>query len=206
MRQAGPIRKHVPNMYSTARALCCPLIYALYESFGYATWWQRLLVLAVYGAGAGTDSLDGDYARRWNCRTKLGAFIDPAADKLLAWAGLGILWAEFPAWQPYLLFVYAPIAFYDLSTTLVRLVQACGVPLTFETGPTAKERTFIMQGVLCLFLLLELVCTFVEAHILADAVVTIFAFGGLLLIVVWTLRSGYEYFSSLVGWTPSATG
>lgn len=39
--------------------------------------------LAVFAAVAATDALDGFLARRLNCITRLGAYLDPIADKAL---------------------------------------------------------------------------------------------------------------------------
>ena len=41
----------------------------------------------LFVAAAATDSLDGMVARRWNMRSRLGALLDPIADKLLMVCG-----------------------------------------------------------------------------------------------------------------------
>jgi len=47
------------------------------------TEWLRYAVIALFCAAILTDALDGAVARGLNQRTKLGAFLDPLADKLL---------------------------------------------------------------------------------------------------------------------------
>jgi CDP-diacylglycerol--glycerol-3-phosphate 3-phosphatidyltransferase len=47
------------------------------------TEWVRYAVIALFCAAIVTDALDGAVARGLNQRTKLGAFLDPLADKLL---------------------------------------------------------------------------------------------------------------------------
>jgi cardiolipin synthase len=67
----------VPNALSVLRLLGVPLF--LYLVLGpHADGWA-LLVLAVSGV---TDYLDGYLARRWHQTSKLGALLDPAADRL----------------------------------------------------------------------------------------------------------------------------
>lgn len=84
----------IPNILTLARILLTPLfvILLLRDLFSMA-----LLVFAVAGI---SDGLDGLIARYMNQRTALGAYLDPAADKLLlissfiALAILGII----PSW------------------------------------------------------------------------------------------------------------
>jgi len=70
-------REHIPNLLSLFRMLLVvPIVVAI--SHGQAR--EAMLLVAI---AASTDLLDGWIARRYNWRTRLGAFLDPAADKLL---------------------------------------------------------------------------------------------------------------------------
>ncbi|MHB1613425.1 MAG: CDP-alcohol phosphatidyltransferase family protein [Actinomycetes bacterium] len=79
----------VPNALSALRLLGVPVFGWLVVS-GHTGWAVVLLV----GSGL-TDYLDGMIARRWNQTSRLGALLDPAADRLyilttlvgLAWLG-----------------------------------------------------------------------------------------------------------------------
>jgi cardiolipin synthase len=66
----------VPNLLSMLRLLGVPLFLwlVLAEHDGWA-----ILVLALSGF---TDWLDGKIARRWNLQSRVGALLDPAADRL----------------------------------------------------------------------------------------------------------------------------
>ena len=66
-----------PNLISLLRILLIPLflLMMLRENITAA--------FAVFMFAASTDFLDGLAARIWNQKTKLGAFLDPAADKTL---------------------------------------------------------------------------------------------------------------------------
>lgn len=68
---------NVPNSLTILRILLIPLFigFLLHGWYGYA-----LLILALAGL---TDGLDGTIARVSNQRTRLGAYLDPLADKLL---------------------------------------------------------------------------------------------------------------------------
>lgn len=69
--------RHVPNVLSIARLiLVVPVVWMLathrYEA-----------ALGLFAVAGISDALDGAVAKRWGWSTALGAFLDPAADKLL---------------------------------------------------------------------------------------------------------------------------
>jgi cardiolipin synthase (CMP-forming) len=69
--------RNLPNMITLARLLAAPvaLWLILHHRYGVAFW--------VFVAAGFSDALDGWIAKRWDCRTPLGALLDPAADKAL---------------------------------------------------------------------------------------------------------------------------
>lgn len=84
----------LPNAISILRiALIAPiLILILQGSFGWA--------LTLFGLAGFSDGLDGYLAKRFDWHTRLGALLDPIADKLLV-AGLFITLAytqDIPVW------------------------------------------------------------------------------------------------------------
>lgn len=69
--------------------------------------WQRLAAIVVFILAAITDGLDGYIARHWNQRSRLGAVLDPIADKGLLLTAIITLslsnWNHaFPLWFPVL--------------------------------------------------------------------------------------------------------
>lgn len=52
---------------------------------------HRWLALTVFAIAAISDGIDGYLARHWGQKSRLGAFLDPLADKLLLTAGLVVL-------------------------------------------------------------------------------------------------------------------
>ena len=85
------------------------LYYSASEKAGAPEEGLRLTAFVIFLVAAISDGIDGYLARHWNQRTKLGAVLDPTADKLLAFTALlslslipfhGI--ATFPLWFPLL--------------------------------------------------------------------------------------------------------
>lgn len=64
------------------RVVLCPVVMALVLNHSYTAG------AIVFVAGAATDWLDGRLARRWGVTTRLGAFLDTTADKLLVTSAL----------------------------------------------------------------------------------------------------------------------
>ena len=85
---------NLPNLITLARLLSVPLtIWLIFgERYGAAFW-------VFVGAGV-SDALDGYIAKRFDRRTRLGALLDPAADKALLVERLCDPWArrQLPGW------------------------------------------------------------------------------------------------------------
>lgn len=75
----------VPNCLTLFRIIVVPIIVLVYFlDIPYSNW----VCLALFSLAGISDGLDGYLARKWNQSTKLGAFLDPVADKLLVVAML----------------------------------------------------------------------------------------------------------------------
>ena len=55
--------------------------------------WKNVVACALFTVAALTDAFDGWYARKFGTITRLGAFLDPVADKLMVCAALIVLLA-----------------------------------------------------------------------------------------------------------------
>ncbi len=76
---------NIPNSITIFRIILIPIIVVLMlTNIPYG----GSLAAAIFLFAALTDSLDGYLARRWKQTTKLGAILDPVADKLLITAAL----------------------------------------------------------------------------------------------------------------------
>src|SRR5262245_65408075 len=116
------------NQLTLLRMLLIPA-FVILVVYGYLGW-----ALAVFVAAGITDALDGLAARWTNEKTSLGAWLDPAADKLLlvttfivlTLPGLGLS-NRLPIWLPVLI-ISRDI---DIVSTVAIISLAIG-PLTFR--------------------------------------------------------------------------
>ncbi len=96
MAQPHPISRHAvrtpANIVTSLRILLTPVVVAVIYFYAPA-WW----VLIFGFASMMTDQLDGYLARRYGT-SKVGAFLDPLADKLMVLGALGVLVAKGWVW------------------------------------------------------------------------------------------------------------
>jgi cardiolipin synthase len=125
---------NIPNLISLARLMSVPLMIWLIVSdwFGVA-----FFVFIVAGI---SDGLDGFIAKRFDCRTRLGALLDPTADKaLLSSVYVALGWAELlPNWLVIL------VVFRDV--TIIGgfvLLQTLGAPRKFDPLYISKLNTLV---------------------------------------------------------------
>lgn len=92
---------NLANGLTALRFLLAPTFLVLYLQG------DRVRALAAFAAAAATDVLDGLVARALRAHTRLGAFLDPIADKFLAACALFALAAsgQLPLWLPLLVVV-----------------------------------------------------------------------------------------------------
>lgn len=164
---------NVPNSLTILRILLIPVFIGFlnYERYNHA-----LVVILVAGL---TDALDGTIARVANQRTKLGAYLDPLADKLLLTSGfvtLSVLHLV-PLW----------VAILVVSRDLILLTGA--LLSRFTDSSLDMSPTFIGKGTTLFQLLyIILVIVFTSRHLerhLLDPL--------LYLMVALTVSSGLHY-------------
>ena len=121
---AGPA--NLANALTALRLVLAPVFLVLYVGG------DRLRALAAFAAAAATDLLDGLVARVLRQQTRLGAILDPIADKLLAACALVALAAtgRLPVWLPALV----------VSRDLAQLVGAAVLRTTHHPVPVAPTR------------------------------------------------------------------
>lgn len=164
----------VPNLLSLFRMALVPL-FVIAITRGAA--FEALLVFALAGV---TDAFDGFVARFWNQKTALGAYLDPAADKLLLTSAYVTLTIEsvnpaltIPLWVTILVLardVLIVVAAFSLS-------MAHGMK-SFPPAPIGKVTT-VMQVAAVALVLVHLVWpgeplrTVAAAAVYAVAVLTV---------------------------------
>lgn len=98
--------------------------------------WMRWTALAVFLIAAASDGLDGYIARRYNQMTRLGAILDPIADKGLLLAGLITL--SLTKWS------YAlPMWFVVLVVTRDLVVVSGAALINRFVGPIKVQPSFL---------------------------------------------------------------
>lgn len=157
--------------------------------------WAFIGVL-VFSVGAISDWLDGYLARKHEVVTEFGKFIDPLADKVLTFAGFGILPfldnQLFPWWAVSL------IIFRDVAVTLLRIV-AKRKDWPFATSVLAKWKTAVQLVYLYYILLLNIAARiehpwFDWAHGFMQHTAQFYIF---LFVAIFTFWSGVKYFTGI---------
>jgi cardiolipin synthase len=69
--------KHVPNLVTAARLALAPYLFLLMFQHRYRTIIPLFIIIGI------TDVVDGFLARRFHASSRLGAYLDPIADKVL---------------------------------------------------------------------------------------------------------------------------
>lgn len=142
MSQAGWI-KALPNQLTMFRIAVVPLFIVLapwdYEPLNYVSGF--LLLMAAI-----TDWLDGFIARSFNVESRLGAVLDPLADKLIIAAAFVVLAARYPAFSP----LFSVLMVRELGVTGLRHV-ALEKGVTLSVNSFGKLKTFAIDtAIICL--------------------------------------------------------
>ena len=138
---------NLPNIITLIRILLVPCFVALllrYREIGSdMLLWGALIVFAV---AASSDVLDGFVARIRNEKSRLGAFLDPLADKLLLVTAVVILsmplrdLARLPSWFPVL--VISRDALIVLGSLFIQMLVGKVTPMPSVSG---KCTTFLQM-------------------------------------------------------------
>jgi CDP-diacylglycerol--glycerol-3-phosphate 3-phosphatidyltransferase len=84
---------NLPNILTWLRILAVPVVPVL---FYLPFHWSNPAAGLLFAAASITDSLDGYFARRMGLTSRLGAFLDPVADKLIVAVALVLLVSKDP--------------------------------------------------------------------------------------------------------------
>jgi cardiolipin synthase len=164
---------NIPNSLTLLRILLIPVYIGLliYEQYDHA-----LIVLLVAGV---TDALDGTIARAANQKTRLGAFLDPLADKLLLTSGFVTLSTThvIPSWVT--IVVVSRDVMLLLGTAVAQLTDT-----DIDITPT-----FLGKGTTFLQLTYVLLVIFLSSRQIGLAYLHPLLLG----MVVFTVTSGFHY-------------
>lgn len=107
----------IPNMLTVLRLLAAPgvAVMFLYFTRPYADWFA----LCLFILAALTDWIDGYLARAWKQETKLGAMLDPIADKAMVVIALMVI-IGFSSWSAWLVLPATMILFREVFVSGLR--------------------------------------------------------------------------------------
>lgn len=136
--------KNLPNYLTLFRIAVIPLLFLLFHFDIPKT---NYLCALLFTLAAMSDWLDGFVARRYNLETKLGALLDPAADKMLAASAIILLASYGRLWS----WVACLFLCREISISNLRLI-ACQQGITIKVSIWGKLKTFVLDvAIVCLF-------------------------------------------------------
>lgn len=108
---------NLPNTLTLLRLVAAPgvALMFLYFTRPYADWFA----LVLFVTASITDWLDGYLARAWKQETKLGAMLDPIADKAMVVIALMVI-IGFSSWSPWLVLPATVILFREVFVSGLR--------------------------------------------------------------------------------------
>ena len=131
----------LPNILTTLRLLAAPgvAVMFLYFTRPYADWFALVLFLVA----AITDWFDGYLARSWKQETKLGAMLDPIADKAMVVIALMVI-VGYSSYTPWLVLPATFILFREVFVSGLReyLGDTAG---TLKVTQLAKWKTTLQM-------------------------------------------------------------
>ena len=132
---------NLPNTLTWLRISMIPAIFALFYLLPYP--WADPAACAAFALAGITDSLDGYYARKLGQTSRLGAFLDPVADKLIVAAALVLIVSKDPRW--FVVIVAVVIIGREIAVSALREWMAeIGARTRIKVTILAKYKT-IMQ-------------------------------------------------------------
>lgn len=107
----------IPNILTVARLLAAPgvAVMFLYFTRPYADWFALLL----FTSAAATDWFDGYLARAWGQESKMGAMLDPIADKAMVVIALMVI-VGYSSMSPWLVLPATVILFREVFVSGLR--------------------------------------------------------------------------------------
>src|ERR1700734_2823218 len=131
---------NLPNTLTWLRILMIPGVVVLYYL---PFWWAHPAAGVGFALAGITDTLDGYFARKLGLTSRLGAFLDPVADKLIVAAALVLIVSKDPRW--FVVIVAVVIIGREIAVSALREWMAeIGARSRMKVTVLAKYKT-IMQ-------------------------------------------------------------
>lgn len=131
----------IPNILTTLRLIAAPLVAVMFLYFTRP--YADILAVILFIGAAITDWFDGYLARAWGQQTKLGAMLDPIADKAMVVIALMVI-IGFSSWSPWLVLPATMILFREVFVSGLReyLGDTAG---TLKVTQLAKWKTTLQM-------------------------------------------------------------
>jgi CDP-diacylglycerol--glycerol-3-phosphate 3-phosphatidyltransferase len=173
----------LPNQLTLTRILAIPFLLVIYPT---KTQFTDILCALIFGLAGLTDILDGYLARLYNQESRLGALLDPIADKMLSAASL-LLLADGDILPPW---ICGFLLCRDIAVSGMRLM-ALEDGYTIEVSSFGKIKTIFQDlGIFCL--LMRDITWF-------DIPFRTIGMSAIWLALIVSLYSGYLYFREFLG-------
>lgn len=176
---------NLPNILACLRIVLAPVLFFLltHHFDDIHQTWVNYFAALTFGIAALTDFFDGYIARAWGQKTKLGAILDPLADKMLILAAfLGILlsqnWTNLSlyALQAWIIYLILVREFFITGFRVIMMSENLDVSASFA----GKLKT-TFQIIALIFLIMRW-----DFGVHLDMILLLIAF-------ILTLYSGFEY-------------
>ncbi len=167
--------RDLPNIISALRVVAvAPTVWALLEE-------RFTLALVLFTLAGASDGLDGFLAKRFDWRSRLGAILDPLADKLLmaaSYIALGLL-GRLPLW------LVVAVLLRDLVIVSGAVLYHLRVErVEISPTPVSKLNTLAQIGLIVLVLLHAAAVLGIDPELLRASIYLVFA---------TTVVSGVQY-------------
>ena len=135
----------LPNKLTIGRMCVIPILILLYPL---DIQFLRFFCAFLFFLAALTDFFDGYLARKYNIETKIGALLDPIADKILVTASIVLLTngGDMPAWMAALLLCR------EVAISGLRLA-ASEQKRNGEVNQLGKVKTFTQDSAICFLMI-----------------------------------------------------
>ena len=183
----------IPNQLTALRILLVPVFVVLLLQDDP---WLKLFGVLVFAVASLTDIYDGYHARKYGVETRLGAFLDPLADKLLITAAFLLY-----VWMGYLvLWMVVLVVVRDVVITALRIyAEYKNKPVV--TSVEAKYKTVVQNVFVYVIMVLMLmkeavffgkgVAVMINSFLVSDNLYYI-----MLLVTAFTVYTGVSYLVS----------
>lgn len=179
--------RHLPNLLSLLRLVAAPFV-----AWAILAGHDTLALIAFVAAGL-SDGLDGFIARHWQAMSRFGAWLDPAADKLLMLATyVAMLGVGAAPWWLVALVIGRDLAI----ASFWLLARVLGLPLTGQPLAIGKLSTLLQiayAGLMLLFLAFDIAApSLAQAAGLLTALLTLLSGGAYLLLFLRASFAGHR--------------